>query len=40
MRTLLLMRGVLQMVVRTFNGGVIFDLLKNEEDMQFAGYLN
>lgn len=34
------LRGVLQMVVRTFNGGVRFDLLKNEEDIQFAVWLS
>lgn len=34
------LRGVLQMVTRTFNEGVRFDLLKNEEDMQFAVWLS
>ena len=34
------LRGVLQMVARTFSGGVRFDLLKNEKDMQFAVWLS
>ena len=34
------LRGVLQMVVRTFSGGVRFDLLNNKEDMQFAVWLS
>lgn len=34
------LRGVLQMVARTFSNGVRFDLLKNEEDMQFAVWLS
>lgn len=34
------LRSVLQMVIRTFNEGVRFDLLKNEEDMQFAVWLS
>lgn len=34
------LRGVLQMVTRTFNEGVRFDLLKNEKDMQFAVWLS
>lgn len=34
------LRGVLQMVTRTFSSGVRFDLLKNEEDMQFAVWLS
>lgn len=34
------LRSVLQMVTRTFSSGVRFDLLKNEEDMQFAVWLS